>query len=134
MPSLRRRLKLRWLSLLADLFFMAAGAASIFIPPTSVTASTSQASTIVWASFLLVGGTLCALDILTGRHFGELTGQPLLISAVLMFGVVLVYRTSNGAGSRGAAVVGFLACALAVLLISRWVEVYRLHRPPKGGS
>lgn len=134
MPSLRRRLRLRWLSLLADVFFMAAGLGSIFIPPPSVAAATSQISTIVWASFLLAGGALCALDILTGRHFGELTGQPLLISAVLMLGVVLVYRTSTGTGSRGAAVVGFLACALAVLLISRWVEVYRLHRPPKGDS
>lgn len=131
MSPLRSRLRSRWLPLLAHVLFVAAGASSIFIPPQSVAESTSQPSTFVWASFLLAGGVLCGSDILIGGRSGELTGLPMLGAATLMLGVVLVYRTFVGAGSRGAAVVGFLACALAVLLIARWVEVYRLRRPPR---
>lgn len=132
MPYLRTRLRTRWLLLLGYLFFVASGASSVFIPPTSVSASASQTATFAWAAFLLLGGLLGSSDIVTGRHFGELTGLPMLISSVLVLGVALIYRTSTGEGSRGAAVVGFLACALAALLTSRWLEVYRLRRPSKG--
>jgi hypothetical protein len=104
----------------------------MFIPPTSVLSSSGQIVTYVWSGFLVLGGVLCASPIVTGQHIGELTGLPLIASAVLVLGVVLIYRTATGEGTRGAAAVGFLACALAVYLASRWVEVYRLHRPPKG--
>jgi hypothetical protein len=132
MSVIRKRLRSHWLLFLAHLFFVAAGASSMFIPPASVLSSTGQIVTYVWAGFFILGGVLCASPIVTGQHIGELTGLPLLVSSVLVLGVVLIYRTAAGEGSRGAAVVGFLACALAAHLASRWVEVYRLHRPPKG--
>lgn len=131
MSMIRKRLRSHWLGLSGQLFLIAAGASAIFIPPGSVLSSTGQAITYTWAGFLILGGILCASPIVTGQHIGELTGLPLLVSSVLVFGVVLIYRTTTADGARGAAVVGFLACGFAVLLASRWVEVYRLHRPPK---
>ena len=132
MSVIRKRLRGHWIRLLGHLFLIAAGVSAIFIPPGSVLSSTGQIITYIWACFLILGGVLCASPIVTGQHFGELAGLPLLGSSVLVFGVVLIYRTATGDGARGAAVVGFLACAFAVLLASRWVEVYRLHRPAKG--
>lgn len=132
MSMIRKRLRNHWLRLSAHLFLIAAGAGAIFIPPGSVLSSTGQIVTYTWAGFLILGGILCASPIVTGQHIGELTGLPLLISSVLVFGVVLIYRTAIGDAARGAGVVGCLACAFAALLASRWVEVYRLHRPPEG--
>lgn len=132
MPSLSNRLRNRWVWLLTYMFFAAAGLGAIFIPPTSVREESSQIATLVWACFLLAGGLLGASDIITGRHFGEVTGLPLLAASVLILGVVLIYRTFTGDGTRGAAVVGCLACALFALLLARVVEVVRLIRTPRG--
>jgi len=99
-----------------------AGGVAFAIPVSSIKASTGWL-VYLWATFLLVGGLLCAYGAVTDRWIGELAGLPLISSAWGVYFVVLALsRTVSGA----AAALAFGAVAL--ILLARWQDVSRVRR------
>lgn len=100
----------------------AAGAVAFAIPVSSIQASTGWL-VYLWASFLLVGGALCAWGAWTDRWIGELLGLPLISSAFGAYFIVLALsRTISGA----AAALAF--GAIALILLGRWQDVSVIRR------
>lgn len=100
----------------------AAGAAAFAIPINSIRSSTGWL-VYVWASFLLLGGLVCALGAFTDRWIGELLGLPLVSSAWAVYFVVLILaRTASGAAA------GLAFGAVAAILWARWQDVSKIRQ------
>jgi hypothetical protein len=104
------------------LMMAAGGGVAFAIPVSSIKASTGPL-VFVWATFLLIGGALCAYGSVTGRWIGELIGLPLISSAFGVYFVVLALsRTVSGA----AAALAF--GAIALILLGRWQDVSMIRQ------
>lgn len=100
----------------------AAGGVAFAIPVSSIQATTGWL-VYLWATFLLVGGLLCAGGAITDRWIGELAGLPLISSAFAVYFVVLVLaRTVSGAAA------GLAFGAVALFLWARWQDVSTIRQ------
>jgi hypothetical protein len=86
----------------------------------------SQMGTVVygWAVFLVLGGMLCLVGILTKVWIGEFTGLVLLFFGNLAWATVLIGaaqapRASNTSAKYGLVLIAFALCAFAY----RWGEI-----------
>jgi hypothetical protein len=107
----------RW-SRLAGYAMMAGGGATAFaIPTPSIQAATGWV-VYLWATFLLLGGTLCTYGAITDRWIGEYTGLPLIGAAFGVYSAVLALGLNIKAA---AAALAFGAVAL--ILFDRWRDI-----------
>lgn len=126
----RVRLRNIWLQAGVYLGYTASGAISLFVLPASIADSLSTAIGWAWAVLLTIGGALALVGVLSGRLVLKLAGLPLLASAMLGYGTVILARVtiSHGANTLGSLVVVFLLYVLTGHLVHRWIEVRRLLR------
>lgn len=117
----------RVLILLMYAFFTAAGLVCLFAPSRAVAGQVAPWMTLVWASFFLVGGTLCLLGALTKRWAGELLGLPLIAASALIYGAALLFSYSDPMRRDGAYLfIGALLVAQSCSIVERWVTKWRL--------
>jgi hypothetical protein len=101
---------------------MSAGGGTAFaIPVPSIQAAAGWA-VYLWATFLLIGGGLCAWGSVTDRWFGEYTGMPLIATAFAVYAAVIALSLTVKAT---AAALAFGAVAL--FLFDRWRDVNQVR-------
>lgn len=81
-----------------------------------------------WAAFLLVGGILCMVGVVTRIWLGEFTGLVLLFFANCMWGGVLVWQDWHTPGPGTSAKYGMALFAWAFGFAYRWLEIRRKVR------
>lgn len=116
----------RWLSFICYSLFCMVGVTSAFYPLGSFTSSTSQIITYGWSAVLSIGGLLGLVGVLKRSPALEFAGIPVQVSAISVFGIVLVWRGIVGTNVNsqwGAIVVGMLMLALAAKLLARWFDI-----------
>lgn len=117
LDSHRRRRPLRVLAY----GLLAAGAGVLLVDPTRSLRGQSIQIRWVWSAFLLVGTLLAVYGSAWDRYIAEFIGLPLLMTALLVFVVLLAAGHTTGSIAFGC----FLA-SLLVVLHSRWLDLWKL--------
>lgn len=117
LDSHRRRRPLRVLAY----GFLAAGAGVLLVDPTRSLDGQSIATRWVWSMFLLVGTLLAIYGSSRDRYLAEFVGLPLLITALMVFVVLL-----GAAHTTGSIAFACFLMALVIVLHSRWLDLWRL--------
>lgn len=131
---MRVRLRDYSLQLIVYSSFTAAGVACLLNPPITVTAAIAPQVAVAWSVLMTLGGVACLTGILSGRLAIKLFGLPLLISATMVYVLLIWVRvlTRHTPNPIGSLVSAFLLMGFAGLLLLRWVEVRRLIRHDGG--
>lgn len=126
----------RWLHLLAYLFMSVSAVMSFFIPLASFALVSWKIYIYVWAGSLTVGGLVGVLGA-SLRNLGfELVAITLLLTGYVAYIVVLCTRGVTLISDDrlpeipGLVYVLFSTLALCLLLIRRYIELWRLFRTP----
>lgn len=121
---------------IAGYVMMACGGGVAFAIPAGSIQASAGALVYLWATFLLLGGVMCAAGALTDRWLGELVGLPLISSA---FGVYCVVLGLRGGANGTAAALAFGAIALILMARHQDITVVRREAAraatlnPRGG-
>lgn len=100
------------------------GVLSMFTPPPSYSQTSSGIGTIVWSSFLVVGGILCAIEVVHRYWILKAIGLSFLVSSTLSYAVFLLLRDSNVTLPYS----GWLLLAFSLYLAGRLGEIVRALR------
>jgi hypothetical protein len=106
----------------------AAGVCAAVWPSRSVEAASNPVNILlmVWAAFLVVGGTCAMAGAVTARWLGEYLGLPLLAAVFAVYGVSALAR---GQESRWTTLAGgFVFLAVAQAFMARWAEVAAVRK------
>jgi len=117
LDSHRRRRPLRVLAYV----LLAAGSGVLLVDPTRSLEGQDIAIRFVWSGFLLVGTLAAIYGSFFDRIMGEFVGIPLLLTALVAFVIVLA-----AAHSTGSIAIGCIIASLVVVLLSRWLDLWRL--------
>lgn len=126
--NVRSRLRARWPHLLMYVLLSIGGILAFFYKSPTVDQYLNDWRVVVWAAFFFFGGSFSAYGLIRGNWGGEAVGIPFLISALSVYGVVLVYAGSRPTGNNVAIVTGLIILAFSVGLIGRWLEARRMLR------
>lgn len=103
--------------ILAYTLWILAGAILLFNPSQVISGSTRGLVIYVWALFIVLGGCLSLVGSLFNLWIGEFIGLPLTITALAVYGFVIV-TAEPFSWARFA--FGLLFFSLFLLAISRW--------------
>lgn len=110
----------------------AAGVASLtYANAPLVQGAVGRVGFLTWAIFLTGGGFACAIGKITGLWILELTGLPLLWSALFLYGGA--FLVING-GSAGRIALGMLLLAFGCHLFARWKDVLNMVAATKAAA
>lgn len=91
-----------------------AGVAFLFIP-SPVVSEGGPAILVLWHAFLMTGGLVSTVGVITKRKFIEIAGLPLLCSALLAYVVLILEPIFKGQPVYGP-IVGFACIIFAAML------------------
>lgn len=130
----------RWLLVLAYGFMSGSAISALFIPLASFAMTGVTLYVYVWAVTVTVGGAVALIGAwLRNGLLLELIGITLLFTGFLVYAVILGVRLSMVIDARhleqvpGVAYVGATTIALALVLMRRYIELWRIFRAPLGG-
>lgn len=130
----------RWLLVLAYSWMSASAISALFIPLASFSLTGVMIYIYAWAITVTVGGAIAAAGAwLRKGLLLELIGITLLFTGFLVYAVILGVRLSMVIDARhleqvpGTIYVGATTVALGLLLMRRYIELWRIFRAPLGG-
>lgn len=100
------------------------GVISVVSPPPTYEQNSSHWGALAWSTFLIVGGLLCAVEVVFHHWAIKAAGLTLLIASVLSYALVLLLRDNNPTIPYG----GWLLLAFSLFLAWRLSEIIRLLR------
>lgn len=106
------------------------GVLSVIAPPPTYEQNSSQWGTYAWSAFLVVGGLLCAAEVIYHHWAIKAAGLTLLITSVLSYSLVLLLREDNPTIPYG----GWLLLAFSLFLAWRLSEIIRLWKQRGDGA
>lgn len=117
LDSHRRRRPMRILAYT----LLSAGSGILLADPTRSLEGQSLFTRWVWSAFLLAGSLLSIYGSWRDRYLAEFIGLPLLMTALLVFVVLLAAGLTTGSLAF-ACILG----SLVVVMTSRWLDLWRL--------
>jgi hypothetical protein len=120
-----QRVALAVFSLLVSL----AGPLAVAYPPPSMAETVGPGTAVWWGVYVLAGGLLCLAATIFRAWILEYLGIPLVMSALVFYGGVVLRTTGNVPGRWTGAV---LLLAFPALLAARWWIVHQLARHVAG--
>lgn len=121
-----RAVRILWAAAYACFTF--AGVVAFFSPSQLIASTLIKVFVYGWASFLTAGGGLCFIGKTRDSWAGEIVGLPMLSTANLIFGFLLLSQRPTSASIA----IGGMFCGVGIALISRWVEMRRLAKVNEG--
>jgi len=106
---------------------LVAGVHALLTPLESFQAHTADYLAMVWAGFIVTGGVLGVLDVLTARPL-EVPAIVSILVSVVSYAVVLLYLGYTDGRGGAYLVVGYIMTAFGAGLVGRLVELRRLLR------
>lgn len=121
----RKPTRRRWAYACGYLLMAVAGVFAGIWPSPNVSnaAAASAWLVLVWDAFLVAGGVCSSVGAVTERWLGEYVGLPLLGAVFAVYGLASFASPNRAAFAAGAVFLG-----IALLIISRWLDVAYARR------